>query len=70
MSLTLFDFAGKRPRDLLNLKAKNFIQSVFSLKDAISDKESHEISALFGITMTHVYISPLSVSFLFCIYAL
>jgi hypothetical protein len=47
-------FAGKRPRDLLNPKAVNCMQSVFSIKDAISKKESREISALFGVTVTQV----------------
>ncbi|XP_019440851.1 PREDICTED: homeobox protein LUMINIDEPENDENS-like [Lupinus angustifolius] len=45
---------GKRPRDLLNPKAVNYMQSVFSIKDAISKKESREISALFGITVKQV----------------
>ncbi|KAK7835695.1 homeobox protein luminidependens [Quercus suber] len=43
---------GKRPRDLLNPKAVKYMQSVFSIKDAISKKESREISALFGVTVT------------------
>ena len=47
-------FAGKRPRDLLNPKAVKYMQSVFSIKDAISKKESREISALFGVTVTQV----------------
>ncbi|KAK7259401.1 hypothetical protein RIF29_25008 [Crotalaria pallida] len=45
---------GKRPRDLLNPKAVNYMQSIFSIKDAISKKESREISALFGVTVTQV----------------
>ncbi|KAG4913678.1 hypothetical protein AAZX31_19G195600 [Glycine max] len=45
---------GKRPRDLLNPKAVNYMQSVFSIKDAISKKELHEISALLGVTVTQV----------------
>ncbi|KAI5425070.1 homeobox protein LUMINIDEPENDENS [Lathyrus oleraceus] len=45
---------GKRPRDLLNPKAVNYMQSVFSIKDAISKKESREISALFGVTVSQV----------------
>ncbi|GMN38080.1 hypothetical protein TIFTF001_007342 [Ficus carica] len=45
---------GKRPRDLLNPKAVKYMQSVFSIKDAISKKESCEISALFGVTVTQV----------------
>ncbi|KAK7396862.1 hypothetical protein VNO78_18024 [Psophocarpus tetragonolobus] len=45
---------GKRPRDLLNPKAVNYMQSVFSIKDAISKKELREISALFGVTVTQV----------------
>ncbi|XP_050236994.1 homeobox protein LUMINIDEPENDENS isoform X2 [Mercurialis annua] len=45
---------GKRPRDLLNPKAIKYMQSVFSMKDAISKKESREISAQFGITVTQV----------------
>ncbi|KAG5072909.1 hypothetical protein JHK86_008120 [Glycine max] len=45
---------GKRPRDLLNPKAVNYMQSVFSIKDAISKKELREISALLGVTVTQV----------------
>ncbi|KAM2206139.1 hypothetical protein ACFX1S_025558 [Malus domestica] len=45
--------AGKRPRDLLNPKAIKYMQYVFSIKDAISKKESRELNALFGITVTH-----------------
>ncbi|KAF7818232.1 homeobox protein LUMINIDEPENDENS [Senna tora] len=45
---------GKRPRDLLNPKAVNYMQSIFSIKDAISKKESRELSALFGITVTQI----------------
>ena len=49
-------FPGKRPRDLLNPKAVKYMQAVFSIKDAISKKESREISALFGVTVTQVFI--------------
>ncbi|KAA8549189.1 hypothetical protein F0562_000873 [Nyssa sinensis] len=45
---------GKRPRDLLNPKAVKYMQLVFSIKDAISKKESREIGALFGVTVTQV----------------
>ncbi|KAM7521504.1 hypothetical protein LguiA_011406 [Lonicera macranthoides] len=45
---------GKRPRDLLNPKAVKYMQSIFSIKDAISKKESREISALYGVTATQV----------------
>lgn len=45
---------GKRPRDLLNPKAVKYMQEVFALKDAISKKESREISAQFGVTVTQV----------------
>ncbi|KAK9726267.1 hypothetical protein RND81_05G202700 [Saponaria officinalis] len=45
---------GKRPRDLLNPKAVKYMQAVFSIKDAISKKESREIGALFGLTVTQV----------------
>ncbi|KAK7378954.1 hypothetical protein VNO80_04405 [Phaseolus coccineus] len=45
---------GKRPRDLLNPKAVNYMQSIFSIKDSISKKELREISALFGVTATQV----------------
>ncbi|KAK3041464.1 hypothetical protein RJ639_000441 [Escallonia herrerae] len=45
---------GKRPRDLLNPKAVKYMQSVFSIKDAITKKESREISDLFGVTATQV----------------
>ncbi|KAL3531440.1 hypothetical protein ACH5RR_010762 [Cinchona calisaya] len=45
---------GKRPRDLLNPKAIKYMQSLFSVKDAITKKETREISALFGVTATQV----------------
>ncbi|KAK1279129.1 Homeobox protein LUMINIDEPENDENS [Acorus gramineus] len=45
---------GKRPRDLLNPKAIKYMQSVFSIKDTISKKETREISALYGVTLTQV----------------
>ncbi|KAK8283341.1 hypothetical protein V6Z12_D08G088000 [Gossypium hirsutum] len=45
---------GKRPRDLLNPKAVKYMQAVFSIKDAITKKESREISAQFGVTVTQV----------------
>nr|XP_016449138.1 PREDICTED: homeobox protein LUMINIDEPENDENS-like [Nicotiana tabacum] len=45
---------GKRPRDLLNPKAIKYMQSVFSIKDSINKKETREISALFGVTVTQV----------------
>ncbi|PKI42181.1 hypothetical protein CRG98_037420 [Punica granatum] len=45
---------GKRPRDLLNPKAVKYMQSVFAIKDAISKKESREISARFGVKVTQV----------------
>ncbi|GMI73769.1 luminidependens [Hibiscus trionum] len=45
---------GKRPRDLLNPKAVKYMQAVFSIKDAITKKESREISAQFGVTATQV----------------
>ncbi|XP_009383536.2 homeobox protein LUMINIDEPENDENS isoform X1 [Musa acuminata AAA Group] len=45
---------GKRPRDLLNPKAAKYMQSVFSIKDAIGKKESREISALCGVTVSQV----------------
>lgn len=54
---------GKRPRDLLNPKAVKYLQAVFAIKDAISKRESREISALFGITVAQV-------SFFFLIYIL
>lgn len=54
MYITQLIFAGKRPRDLLNPKAVNHMQSIFSIKDAISKKESRELSALFGVTVTQV----------------
>lgn len=49
--------SGKRPRDLLNPKAVKYLQAVFSIKDAISKKESREIGALFGVTVTQVYLT-------------
>ncbi|KAJ6797973.1 homeobox protein LUMINIDEPENDENS [Iris pallida] len=50
---------GKRPRDMLNPKAIKYMQSIFSIKDTIGKKETREISALCGITVTQVrdYIS-------------
>ncbi|KAI3449520.1 hypothetical protein Pfo_006185 [Paulownia fortunei] len=45
---------GKRPRDLLNPKAVKYMQFVFSIKDAISKRETREISAHFGVTVTQV----------------
>ncbi|KAI3460827.1 hypothetical protein Pfo_017490 [Paulownia fortunei] len=45
----------KRPRDLLNPKAVNYMQSVCSIKDAISKTETREISAHFGVTVTQVW---------------
>lgn len=51
-----FVFAGKRPRDLLNPKAIKYMQLVFSMKDAISKRETREISAQFGVTVTQVLI--------------
>ncbi|XP_068658714.1 homeobox protein LUMINIDEPENDENS-like isoform X2 [Aristolochia californica] len=45
---------GKRPRDLLNPKAVKYMQSVFSIKDTISKKETREISALCGVTVSQV----------------
>ncbi|KAK8959833.1 Homeobox protein LUMINIDEPENDENS [Platanthera guangdongensis] len=45
---------GKKPRDLLNPKAVKYMQSVFALKDIIGKKETREISALFGVTVTQV----------------
>ncbi|KAK4741588.1 hypothetical protein SAY87_025176 [Trapa incisa] len=45
---------GKRPRDLLNPKAVKYMQSVFAIKDAISKKESREISARFGVKIIQV----------------
>lgn len=45
---------GKRPRDLLNPKALKYMQAVFSIKDGITKKESREIGALFGLTVTQV----------------
>jgi len=41
---------------MLNSKAVKYMQSVFSVKDAISKKESREISALFGVTVTQVIV--------------
>jgi hypothetical protein len=61
--LTLYvDSAGKRPRDLINPKAVKYMQEVFSIKDAISKKESREISAQFGATVTQVIFLSLCLS--------
>jgi len=43
------------------------MQSIFSIKDSISKKELREISALFGVTATQVYITLLSVTHLFVV---
>ncbi|KZV35892.1 Homeodomain-like superfamily protein [Dorcoceras hygrometricum] len=45
---------GKRPRDLLNPKAVKYLQFVFSIKDAVSKRETREISAQFGVTASQV----------------
>ncbi|CAL9071645.1 unnamed protein product [Musa textilis] len=45
---------GKRPRDLLNPKAVKYLQSVFSIKDTIGKKETRELSALCGVTVSQV----------------
>ncbi|XP_020086122.1 homeobox protein LUMINIDEPENDENS [Ananas comosus] len=45
---------GKKPRDLLNPKAVKYMQSIFSIKDTIGKKETREISALCGVTVTQV----------------
>ncbi|KAK4732229.1 hypothetical protein R3W88_025217 [Solanum pinnatisectum] len=45
---------GKMPRDLLNPKAIKYMQSIFSVNDAINKKEMRESSALFGVTVTQV----------------
>lgn len=45
---------GKRPRDLLNPKAVKYMQEFFSIKDAITKRETREISALLGVTVTQV----------------
>ncbi|KAL5226483.1 hypothetical protein ABZP36_014748 [Zizania latifolia] len=45
---------GKKPRDLLNPKAVNSMQSLFAVKDTIGKKESREISAFCGVTVTQV----------------
>lgn len=45
---------GKKPRDLLNPKAVKIMQSIFALKDNIGKRETREISALCGVTVTQV----------------
>ncbi|KAM0828907.1 hypothetical protein ACQ4PT_067217 [Festuca glaucescens] len=45
---------GKKPRDLLNPKAVNSMQSLFAVKDTIGKRETREISALCGVTVTQV----------------
>ncbi|XP_073064850.1 homeobox protein LUMINIDEPENDENS-like isoform X1 [Primulina eburnea] len=45
---------GKRPRDLLNPKAVQYMQLVFSIKDAVSKRETREISAQFGVMASQV----------------
>lgn len=52
----VFAFAGKRPRDLLNPKAIKYMQSIFSIKDAITKKESRQLSAQFGVTVSQVIV--------------
>lgn len=41
---------------MLNPKAVKYMQLVFSLKDAISKRETREISSQFGVTATQVLI--------------
>ncbi|KAM0836888.1 hypothetical protein ACQ4PT_062016 [Festuca glaucescens] len=48
------NFVGKKPRDLLNPKAVNSMQSLFAVKDTIGKRETREISALCGVTVTQV----------------
>ncbi|CAM0884647.1 unnamed protein product [Alopecurus aequalis] len=45
---------GKKPRDLLNPKAVSSMQSLFAVKDTIGKRETREISALCGVTVTQV----------------
>ncbi|XP_062230494.1 homeobox protein LUMINIDEPENDENS [Phragmites australis] len=45
---------GKKPRDLLNPKSVKCMQSLFALKDTIGKRETREISALCGVTVTQV----------------
>ncbi|XBI68009.1 hypothetical protein VPH35_047271 [Triticum aestivum] len=45
---------GKKPRDLLNPKAVNSMQSLFAVKDTLGKRETREISALCGLTVTKV----------------
>uniref|UniRef100_A0ACD5WIT5 Uncharacterized protein n=1 Tax=Avena sativa TaxID=4498 RepID=A0ACD5WIT5_AVESA len=45
---------GKKPRDLLNPKAVNSMQSLFAVKDSLGKRETREISALCGVTVTQV----------------
>ncbi|KAM3335280.1 hypothetical protein ACQJBY_029605 [Aegilops geniculata] len=45
---------GKKPRDLLNPKAVNSMQSLFAVKDTLGKRETREISALCGLTVTQV----------------
>ncbi|XP_020580632.1 homeobox protein LUMINIDEPENDENS [Phalaenopsis equestris] len=45
---------GKKPRDLLNPKAVKYMQSIFAIKDTIGKKETRDISALCGVTITQV----------------
>ncbi|VAH84323.1 unnamed protein product [Triticum turgidum subsp. durum] len=45
---------GKKPRDLLNPKAVNYMQSLFAVKDTLGKRETREISALCGLTVTQV----------------
>ncbi|XP_073040710.1 homeobox protein LUMINIDEPENDENS-like isoform X2 [Primulina eburnea] len=45
---------AKRPRDLLNPKAVQYLKFVFSIKDAVSKREIREISAQFGVAATQV----------------
>lgn len=40
----------------MNPKAVKYMQSIFSIKDAIGKKETREISALCGITVTQVFV--------------
>ena len=48
------NFVGKKPGDLLNPKAVNSMQSLFAVKDTLGKRETREISALCGLTVTQV----------------
>lgn len=59
---------GKKPRDLLNPKAVVHMLEIFAIKDKLSKKETREISAQFGITLSQVLMLHLKCYFVCIIF--